>query len=110
MFQVEKYEVPPQGYVLIDDDIRTEFKAGLTGVTLWTPHYPDMRHITIELRVEHQEVFPASFPAELYSQNQFRDAEAGTFKCSYPPRSKVEGIISNTFTSKIDVYLILIVE
>jgi hypothetical protein len=115
MFQVIKKIVPARvgtvnGRIVIDDQIKSEYKGGVTGVTVWTPEYTDMRRIELELRIRGTEVFPASFPAELYSQNQFRDAAAGTFKCSFPQLSRIEGVLTNTLDKDIEIHLIFSVE
>jgi hypothetical protein len=96
MFQPIEFQLNPQDRKVIDTNLKTEYKGGITGITVWCPRYEDMRRIELELRINGTEVFPASFPAELYSQNQFRDTESGVFRCTFPERSKIEGVIYNS--------------
>ena len=114
MFQVLDFKIPPveddgkPGKVVIDDQLKSEYKGGTTGLTIWTPIYEDMRLIEIELDIDSVEVFPAGFPAELYSSNQFRNTQ--TLDLTFPKESKIEGAITNFNDHPVDISLILYVK
>ena len=115
MFQTLDIKVPINGKVIIDDQLKSEFKGGITGLTIWTPKYEHMRLIEIELDIDGEEVFPAGFPAELYSSNQFRNTQP--LQLSFPKESKIEGSIiyknanpDPTDPESIDIWLIFYVK
>jgi len=91
MFQILDIKVPMNGKVIIDDQLKSEYKGGITGLTIWTKESKHMRLIEIELDIDSEEVFPAGFPAELYSSNQFRNTQP--LQLSFPKESKIEGSI-----------------
>ena len=98
MFQILNYKIPPKkdgkpGKIVIDEQLKSEYRGGITGMTIWTPKYEHMRKIEIELDIDSEEVFPAGFPAELFSSNQFRNTQPLELK--FPAESKIEGAITN---------------
>ena len=95
MFQILDFKPIAAGEkVVIDEQLKSQYK-GITGLTIWTPKNEQMRNIDIELDIDNKEVFPAGFPAEIFSSNQFRDTDASMFKQEFPANSKIEGSIKN---------------
>ena len=116
MFQILDFKLPTandpdnSNKVVIDDQLKSEYRGGIIGLTIWTPNYEDMRKIEIELKVDSEEVFPANFPAELFSANQFRNTQPLELK--FPAESKIEGVITNNNVHKesVDISLIFFVK
>jgi len=101
MFQILDFTIPCKNdpdpvnanKAVIDDQLKSEYRGGITGLTIWTPYYEHMRQIEIELKIDGEEVFPSRFPAELFSANQFRNTTPLELK--FPAESKIEGVITN---------------
>ena len=105
---VEKDGKVVPGKLVIDDQLKSEYKGGITGLTLWTENSVNMRQIEIELTIDNEEVFPAGFPAELFSSNQFRNTQP--LQLSFPKESKIEGLVKNFNKNPVDVSLIFYVK
>ena len=115
MFQILDFEIPgikdPEkkaNNVVIDDQLKSEYRGGITGLTIWTPKYEHMRQIEIELKIDGEEVFPEKFPAELFSANQFRNTTPLELK--FPAESKIEGLITNKNDDTVNITLIFNVQ
>jgi hypothetical protein len=93
MFQILNFTVPANGKIIIDEQLKTQY-SGISGLTVWTPDFEDMRDIDIELKIDDREIFPAGFPAELFSANMFRNIEDCMLKVDFPEKSKIEGSIA----------------
>ena len=109
MFQTIDIKIPAKNKVVIDDQLKTQYK-GITGLTVWTPEFEDMRKIDIELDIDNREIFPAGFPAELFSANMFRNIEDCVLKVDFPELSKIEGVVSNNNDKTVDITLIFFVK
>ncbi|GHT78390.1 hypothetical protein FACS189464_1740 [Bacteroidia bacterium] len=115
MFQVLDFELPIRidsehpSTSVIDDVLKTQYK-GISGVTVWTPDYEDLRKIDIGLKLDGKEIFPEDFPAEIFSVNPFRNIEDCTLTLDMPAMSKIEGVIKNANSKAVPVKLILFVK
>jgi len=109
MFQILDFKIEAKGREVIDDVLKTQYK-GITGFTIWTPEYRDMRLINIELDIDGKEIFPDGFPAELFSANTFRGIDDCVLKMDFPERSKIEGVIVNDNDKPVDISLIFFVK
>jgi len=115
MFQIHDFTIPAandpknSNRVVIDDKLKTEYQ-GISGLTVWTPNYEDMRYIELELKLNGKEIFPAGFPAELYSVNQFRSTDNATLIVDFPEKSRIEGAITNNNPHEVEIQLIFFVK
>ena len=109
MFQILNFEVPAGGKEIIDDQLKSEYE-GITGLTVWTPEYEDMRLISIELDIDDVEIFPANFPAELFSSNMFRNTDDCMLKADFPKNSRITGSIANDNGKTVNISLIFFVK
>jgi hypothetical protein len=109
MFQVIEFEIAPNEKVVIDDKLKTQYK-GITGMTVWTPDYNQLRLINLEIKIDSKEVLPAGFPSELFSVNPFRNVEDCTLKLDFPELSKIEGNIANGNNQTVVVKLIFFIK
>ena len=111
MFQTVTLKIPAQtanipGKTIIDTKLESQH-AGISGITIWTPNFEDMRKINIQLKIDYTEIFPDGFPAELFSANMFRNIEDCTLKVDFPKDSKIEGAVVNENDKEVDIALIL---
>jgi hypothetical protein len=109
MFQVLEFDIAPHERVVIDDKLKTQYR-GITGMTVWTPDYKQLRLIHLEIRIDGREVLPSGFPSELFSVNPFRNIEDCTLKMDFPELSKIEGGIFNDNSETVAVKLIFFIK
>ena len=109
MFQVLEFEIATGERLVIDSKLKTQYK-GITGMTVWTPDYNDLREINLELKIDSKEVFPEGFPSEIFSVNPFRNVEDCTMKMDFPSLSKIEGSITNNRPHTVELKLIFFIK
>ncbi len=109
MFQILEFTVPAGEKIVIDDKLKTQYKA-VSGMTIWTPDHNKLRLINIELKVDSKEVLPQGFPSEIFSVNPFRNVDDCTLKLNFPELSKFEGNIYNGNGESVTLKLIFFIK